>query len=308
MNVNLAPVADFTNNTYDYIYQRTLGYSLGETIEYISKEVSAYNNDSFTCCVKHFPGYGNNSNYHGQIAIDERSYEIFRHEDLKPFIAAIEHKIPMILVSHNIVKCKDDKYPASISKSWHDILRNDLNFSGLILTDDLSNDDISFYKGEYSLPIMAINAGNDIILTSQFDEHLTAAIDAVKNGTISIDTINKACKRIIAWKLKFIGKIPIDEYEGEDNNNSGEGEEEKDVDDSEMEKDGGEREEEEGDGESNTDINNDGGNSSLVICLVIVGIIILGIIIYMILKCCVFKKNAEVDTINERLTPLEGDD
>ena len=282
MNVNLAPVADFTNNTDDYIYQRTLGLSLGETIECISKEVSAYNDDNFTCCAKHFPGYGNNSNQLGQITIDERSYEIFKHEDLKPFIEAIKQKIPMILVSHNIVKCKDDKYPASISKSWHDILRNDLNFTGLILSDDLSSDDISSYKGEYSLPIIAINAGNDIILTSQFDDHLTAAIDAVKNGTISVDTINKACKRIIAWKLKFIGKIPIDEYEDEGNNDSEEGEEEeeeKDVDDSEMEKDGGEREEEEGDGESNTDINNDGGNSSLVICLVIVGIIILGIII-----------------------------
>ena len=211
MNVNLAPVADFTNNISDYIYERTLGYPLNETIEYISKEVNAYNEDNFTCCTKHFPGYGNNKNTHDQIAIDERPYDTFEKEDLKPFIAGIEQNIPMILVSHNIVKCKDDEYPASISKIWHDILRNDLKYSGLILTDDLSMDAIKLYSGDYSPAIIAINAGNDILLTSQFDEHLSAAIDAVKNGTISVETINRACKRIIAWKLKYIGKIPIED-------------------------------------------------------------------------------------------------
>jgi beta-N-acetylhexosaminidase len=166
MNVNLAPVADFTNNESDYIYGRTLGYPLNETIQYISKEVSEYNEDNFTCCAKHFPGYGNNKNTHDVIAIDERPYEIFEKEDLKPFIAGIEQKIPMILVSHNIVKCKDKNFPASISETWHNILRNELNFSGLILTDDLSMNAIKLYSGGYSPAIIAINAGNDILLTN----------------------------------------------------------------------------------------------------------------------------------------------
>ena len=52
---------------------------------------------------------------------------------------------------------------------------------------------------------MAINAGNDILLTGEFNSHLEAAIEAVKNGTISEDTVNKACRRILAWKIKYLG-------------------------------------------------------------------------------------------------------
>ena len=205
MNVNLAPVADMSDNPADYIYPRTLGYSLNETINYIKEDVKSYVNDNFTCCAKHFPGYGNNIDTNTDVAIDEREYNVFLNVDLKPFQAGIEEKLPMILVSHNIVKCKDDKYPASISKTWHEILRNELNYSGLILTDDLSMDAIKKYSGVYSPAIIAINAGNDILLTSDFNSHLEAVIEAVKNGTISEDTVNKACRRILAWKIKYLG-------------------------------------------------------------------------------------------------------
>ena len=211
MNINLAPVADFSNNSSDYIYPRTLGYPLDETIIYIKKEVESYVKDNFSCCAKHFPGYGNNINTHENIAIDDRKYEQFQKEDFKTFEAGIDEKIPMILVSHNIVKCKDDLYPASLSKIWHDILRNELKYSGLILTDDLSMDAITKYSGNLSPAIIAINAGNDILLTNQLNEHLSAAIEAVKNNTISMDTINRACKRIIAWKIKYLGAKFVEE-------------------------------------------------------------------------------------------------
>ena len=138
LNVNLAPVADISYNSSDYIYDRTLGRGPEESAEYIEKDVEGYVNDNFTCCAKHFPGYGNNIDTHGDIAIDKRSYEQFQNEDFLTFEAAIRKQIPMILVSHNIVLCKDKKYPASLSKAWHDILRNELNYTGLILTDDLS--------------------------------------------------------------------------------------------------------------------------------------------------------------------------
>ena len=123
MNVNLAPVADISYNPDDYIYSRTLGKPPEETAEYIRKDVQSYVNDNLTCCNKHFPGYGNNTDTHGDIAIDERPYEILQKEDFKTFEAGIAEKIPMILVSHNIVTCKDKKYPASISKTWHEIIK-----------------------------------------------------------------------------------------------------------------------------------------------------------------------------------------
>ena len=258
MNVNLAPVADISDDPNDYIYPRTLGYSLNETVDYIKNDVKGYVEDNFTCCAKHFPGYGNNIDTHGDIAIDERDYDTFLNKDFKTFEAAIKENIPMILVSHNIVKCKDDKYPASISKSWHDILRNELKYSGLILTDDLSMQAIKKYTGNLSPSILAINAGNDVLLTSDFYEHLEAAIEAVNNKTISIETINTACKRIIAWKLKYLLG---------DNGNDNDDDYDEDEDD------------------------DDKDNLVLVICLSIVGIIVLGIIFYFLLKFCDFRKN-----------------
>jgi len=211
VNVNLAPVADISEDPEDYIYKRTLGYPLKETMTYIEKDVEGYVKDNFTCCAKHFPGYGNNVDTHGEIAIDNRTYQNFLEKDFKPFQSGISSNIPMILVSHNIVLCKDQKYPASISKVWHDILRNNLNYSGLILTDDLSMEAIKKYSGGMSPAILGVNAGNDIILTSQFYEHLNATIEAVNNNTIPMEVIDRACKRIIAWKIKYLGARYIED-------------------------------------------------------------------------------------------------
>ena len=203
LNVNLAPVADVSYNETDYIYDRTLGRLPNETAYYIAKDVEGYVDDNFTCCAKHFPGYGNNIDTHGDIAIDNRSYEIFQNEDFLPFKAAIEKKIPMILVSHNIVLCKDTQFPASISPTWHNILRNELEYSGLILTDDMSMQAIKKFTNNESEAVLAVLAGNDIILTSDYHMHYDAVIQAYYEGKIPDELINTACKRILAWKLRY---------------------------------------------------------------------------------------------------------
>ena len=203
LNVNLAPVADVSYNENDYIYKRTLGRSANETAYYIAKDVEGYVNDNFTCCAKHFPGYGNNIDTHGDVAKDDRSYETFLKEDFIPFKAAIEKKIPMILISHNIVLCKDTKFPASLSPTWHNILRNELNFSGLIVTDSLSMGAIKKFTNNESEAVLAVLAGNDILLTSTYYAHYDAVIKAYHEGKIADDIINTACRRILAWKLKY---------------------------------------------------------------------------------------------------------
>ena len=115
----------------------------------------------------------------------------------------------MILFSHNIVKCRDNKYPASISKIWHDILRNELKYSGLILTDDLSMGAIKKYIIDESESVLAVKAGNDIMITGDYDKHLNEVIKAVQSGEIEENLIYKACRRIIAWKLKYLLNFQI---------------------------------------------------------------------------------------------------
>ena len=265
MNINLAPVADISYNSSDYIFKRTLGKPPEETAKYIKDDVEGYVKDDFSCCLKHFPGYGNNINTHDDVAYDNRSYEQFQKEDLRPFEAGISVNVPMILVSHNIVLCKDDLYPASISKTWHDILRDELKYSGLILTDDLSMDAIKKYSGDESPAVLAFNAGNDVLLTSDYEDHLKAVIEAAKKEKISIDTINKACRRIIAWKIKYLLNSKENKGINDDNDNN--------------------------------------DNTVLIICLGVSGVIALGIIFYFISKkfLCKSSKDGNDKQINDEL-------
>ena len=158
------------------------------------------NNNKISSTLKHFPGYGNNPDTHTGIAIDERSYETFVENDYKPFEAGIKSKVPSILVSHNIVKCIDEEYPSSLSKKVIRELREKLNFTGIIMTDDLAMDAVKSYVDDNEAATLAINAGNDMIITSDFLSMKNELLQSIEDKKIEEETINRAVTRIIAWK------------------------------------------------------------------------------------------------------------
>ena len=137
-NLNFAPVADVSQNESDYIYSRTLGEDARTTSEYINSVVDEYVGENYSCCLKHFPGYGNNRNTHDDVAHDYRPIDYIKANDLIPFKNAVEHNVPWIMISHNIYHSIDGEYPASISAKVHDLLRNECKFSGIATTDSLS--------------------------------------------------------------------------------------------------------------------------------------------------------------------------
>ena len=200
INLNLAPVVDLSEDPNDFIYDRSFGYDLETTKLYASNMVKYANNNKINSCLKHFPGYGNNKDTHTGIAIDERSYDEFKNRDFLPFKAGIDAGVPSILVSHNIVKCMDEEYPSSLSKNVIKELRDTLGFTGIIMTDDLAMDAVKEYVENNKAAPLAIIAGNDMIITSDFINMRNQILEAVKNKEISEDTINKAVLRIIAWK------------------------------------------------------------------------------------------------------------
>ena len=161
-----------------------------------------YSNEfGISSCLKHFPGYGNNVDTHTGSATDNRSYETFTSSDYLPFIAGIKEKVPMILVSHNIVTSIDDEVPASLSIKIHEELRDKLKFSGIIITDDL---DMSAIKDNYQDgAVMAVNSNNDLIITSDFINDYNKVLFAYKNKIIDEKTIDRAVTRIIAWKYSY---------------------------------------------------------------------------------------------------------
>lgn len=203
LNMNLAPVADVSTSSSDFIYSRTLGKSANETANYISEIVKAMNEKNMISSLKHFPGYGNNVDTHTGISIDNRSYENFEANDFLPFKSGIENNAPTILVSHNIVKCMDSELPASLSANVHKILREELGFSGLIITDDLAMDAVKSYANNGEAAVKAVQSGNDIIITSDFKNQKKQVLNAISRGEISEETINTAVKRILACKLAY---------------------------------------------------------------------------------------------------------
>ncbi len=203
INMNLAPVVDVPTNKNSFMYARSMGTDSIVTSDFASQIVTRMNEDKMISCLKHFPGYGDNVDTHTGIAIDEREYEEFVENDFKPFVAGIEAGVPSILVNHNVINCMDKELPASLSKNVHDVLRNELGFTGIIMTDDLAMDAVKSYVENGEAAVQAVIAGNDVIITSSLATHCREVINAVNNGTIDEAMIDMAVKRILACKMYY---------------------------------------------------------------------------------------------------------
>ena len=201
LNVNLAPVADVSINKSDFIYDRTIGKDAKETSEYIRNVVKVYNLNLMGSCLKHFPGYGNNVDTHTGVSIDNRDYNNFLENDFLPFKAGIDEGVPSILVSHNIVMSMDKDNPASLSVKVHEILRNDLGFTGVIMTDDLSMDGVKKYSD--NVYVEAVKALNDLLITSDYKKTYDDIMEALDNKEIDIEDINNSVLRVLAWKYSL---------------------------------------------------------------------------------------------------------
>lgn len=203
LNLNLAPVCDVSTHSSDFIYDRSFGKNANQTADFVTTSVKAYSSQKVSCTLKHFPGYGNNKDTHTGIAYDKRSYSTFTSSDFIPFKAGINAGAQCVMVSHTIVNSMDAKNPASLSPKVHSILRNELGFTGIIMTDDLSMDAIPDFTGGKNPSIAAFNAGNDVLLSSNIAGDFNALYAAVQNGTVSEARLDESVCRILAWKFKM---------------------------------------------------------------------------------------------------------
>lgn len=197
LNLNLAPVVDVSTNTSDYMYSRSLGQNTDITSTYAKTVIIASKNTGVSYTLKHFPGYGNNQDTHTTSSIDQRSKTDIENNDLPPFLSGINAGAEAILVSHNIVTSIDKDNPASLSKDIHNLLQDDLNFTGVTITDDLDMGAISNIPDAI---IKAINAGNDLIITTNYQQDVESIKKAIDNNSLSIEQINQHATKILAWK------------------------------------------------------------------------------------------------------------
>ena len=203
IDLNLAPVCDISQNANDFMYSRSLGQDAETTSSYAEDVVKGCAEDGIGCCLKHFPGYGNNSDTHNGASVDSRTLQQLKDSDLLPFEAGIDAGAPFVLISHNIVTSIDDSAPASLSPEVHSLLRDDLGFEGIILTDDLSMGAISAFSSDANVAVTAILAGNDMLCTGDYASQYEAVLAAVESGTITEERIDESVKRILTWKISM---------------------------------------------------------------------------------------------------------
>lgn len=200
IHVNLAPVCDITTDSGAFMYSRSLGLTPEETGSVVAGMVQTMAEHGVQAVLKHFPGYGNNTDTHVGIARDSRSLDELEAKDLIPFQAGFEAGCGAVLVSHTIVECLDAELPASLSPAVMDYIRTKMDFGGVIVTDDLVMQAITDRYGAGESAVMAIQAGCDLLCSTEYVTQYQAVLQAAEEGRISQETLDAAVYRILRWK------------------------------------------------------------------------------------------------------------
>jgi len=211
INLNLAPVVDVTNVYNSQLYMRTYGGNA--TI--VTKMAEAYlqglqQSGKVLGTLKHFPGLGDVAgDPHNDVPYLSRSREALEAIDWAPYRSLIQQgDVYSIMVTHEMVPAIDSSVPSSLSsKLVTGILRNELGFQGVVMTDSLSMEGIAAYYDEAQAGVLAIEAGDDLLM-GPTDAHDVAAMiegmkQAVNSGEISMARIDESVQRILMLKYQM---------------------------------------------------------------------------------------------------------
>lgn len=211
-NTDFAPVADvWTNKRSNAIGDRAYSDDYDEAATLVAAAVSGFRDAGVICCLKHFPGHGSTAtDSHNGTATVDKTLPQLRQEDLKPFVSGIAAGADMVMVGHLTVPTMDD-VPASLShKLVTNLLRYDLGFRGVIVTDGLQMQALAQYTdGEKA--VRALAAGNDMLLEISDVPGAVAAVEqALADGTLTADALDASVLRVLQLKLAH-GIVPLPE-------------------------------------------------------------------------------------------------
>lgn len=215
INTNYAPTADINNNPQNPVIRTR---SFGESPEMVSKAVVAtiagHLDEGVIPTVKHFPGHGNTHiDSHYGLPVIEESIEELHKMELAPFVAAIQAGIPAIMTAHIRFPALDE-LPATLShRILTGLLREELGFDGLIVTDSMSMDAIAEGWGLEEAAIIAKAAGVDVLESSEGPEAMVnrhaALVKAIESGRLDISVFEQTAERLNRLREKFsIGTDP----------------------------------------------------------------------------------------------------
>lgn len=202
-NTDFAPVADvWSNMKNSVIGDRAYSNDFDEAARLVAAAVRGFRDSGVICCLKHFPGHGSTlADSHEEDAIVDKTLEELKDSDLKPFVSGIEAGADMVMAGHLMVPAVDD-VPAAMSPAIiTELLREQLGFDGVVITDGLQMAGAGGGSdGEKAVKCFA--AGCDLLLeVSDVPGTVAALKDAVAGGVISQERVDESVLRILRLKL-----------------------------------------------------------------------------------------------------------
>lgn len=208
-NLDFAPVADLNNVEKSAVGDRSYGSDAATVAPFVTSMMQGLEEQKVTACLKHFPGIGSTTqDSHDGMATTERTLEEFRANEFAVFQAGIDAGADMIMVGHLFASAlTGDNMPCSMSSAVvTDILRNELGYDGVVISDALNMAAISEYYDSEQAAILALRAGCDMLLMPEdFEKAYNGVLQAVNDGTISEERINDSLRRI--YRIKYADKI-----------------------------------------------------------------------------------------------------
>lgn len=208
-NLDFAPVADINNVDGSALGNRAYGTDAAAVAPFVTSMMQGIQEQKVTACLKHFPGIGSSvQDTHDGMATTDRTAEEFRANEFTVFQAGIDAGADMIMVGHlSAPALTGDNTPCSLSSAVvTDILRNEMNYDGVIISDALNMSAITEYYESDQAAIHALRAGCDMLLMPEnFEKAYNGVIQAVQDGTISEERINDSLRRI--YRIKYADKI-----------------------------------------------------------------------------------------------------
>jgi beta-N-acetylhexosaminidase len=214
ITLDYAPVLDIhTNSKNPVIGDRALAEKAEEVARLGGAIVRALQAEGIAACGKHFPGHGDTStDSHLELPLVEHPPDRLRRVEFVPFRAAIEAGVATIMTAHVLVPSLDERRPASLSRRIvFDLLREELDYRGVILSDDLEMKAIAAQYPVDSAAVLAIEAGCDGVLICSGDHDLQAAalealVHAVEDERLPLARVEDALARQRRAKERFLAQ------------------------------------------------------------------------------------------------------
>lgn len=213
-NLDFAPVADVFYEGNTTLGDRCFGSSAGEVANMVAAGVEGLQENGVSACLMHFPGIGSTSeDPEAAMAVSEKSLEELQAADFLSFQAGINAGADFVMVSNlSFPNITGDNTPASMSgKMVSEILRGQLGFGGVVITDAMNQKAVTDYNTSDEAAVKALQAGADMILMPEdFQAARQGVLDAVNNGTLSEERINESLQRIyrVKYKYKYEDQMP----------------------------------------------------------------------------------------------------